>query len=242
MAEITPIMSDSGSSSISLPSNTFDVHTNQRLCSVLLNEFNYLPWSRSFQLALGGRSKLEFIDKSIVVPDVNSTQYKSWIAQDKMVQTWLLNSMELHVAEIFSYYESFADLWDAVKEMYGNQNNAARVFQLKRDIACLQQEGKSFVQFLGSMKSIWNELSVYRPHTTDSAAMHIASNPVFHERTKHIEVDCHYVREQVQSQLISTKYTRSQDQLADMFTKALSSAQFHWLLSKLGSINILAPA
>ncbi|XP_038692043.1 uncharacterized protein LOC119990224 isoform X1 [Tripterygium wilfordii] len=141
MAEITPIMSDSGSPSASLPSNTFDVHTNQRLCSVLLNEFNYLPWSRSVQLALGGRSKLEFIDKSTVVPDVNSSQYKSWIAQDKMVQTWLLNSMELHVAEIFSYYESSADLWDAVKEMYGNQNNAARVFQLKRDIACLQQEG-----------------------------------------------------------------------------------------------------
>ncbi|XP_038679620.1 uncharacterized protein LOC119980869 [Tripterygium wilfordii] len=88
-----------------------------------------------------------------------------------MVQTWLLNSMELHVAEIFSYYESSADLWDAVKEMYGNQNNAARVFQLKRDIACLQQEGKPFIQFLGSMKSMWNELSVYRPHTTDSAVL-----------------------------------------------------------------------
>ncbi|XP_038704782.1 uncharacterized protein LOC120000736 [Tripterygium wilfordii] len=106
MAEITPIMSDSGSPSASLPSNTFDVHTNQRLCSVLLNEFNYLPWSRSVQLALGGRSKLEFIDKSTVV-----------------LMSILLN------------------LWDAVKEMYGNQNNAARVFQLKRDIACLQQEG-----------------------------------------------------------------------------------------------------
>ena len=55
--------------------------------------------------------------------------------------------------------------------MYGNQKNYARVFQLKKDIAHVKQEGKSFVQHLGNIKTMWNELDVYLPHTTDASIL-----------------------------------------------------------------------
>lgn len=55
--------------------------------------------------------------------------------------------------------------------MYGNQNNAARIFQIHREVASLHQEGKPFVQLLGSLKGLWNELEIYRPHTTDAAIL-----------------------------------------------------------------------
>ena len=84
-------------------------------------------------------------------------------------------------------------------------------------VACEMLWVKSILQEMGFSSD--KPLKMY---CDNQAAMYIASNPMFHERTKHIEVDCHFISDMVMRKQVVTSFVRSSDQLGDILTKALN--------------------
>ena len=88
------------------------------------------------------------------------------------------------------------------------------------ELSWLRQVLKDLGVFLPTPPKLWCD---------NVSALDIASNPVFHACTKHVEVDYHFVRERVLRRNLQVKYIASGDQLAVIFTKSLSTARFGFL-------------
>lgn len=75
----------------------------------------------------------------------------------------------------------------------------------------------------------------------NTSAIEIAHNPVQHDRTKHVEVDRHFIKEKLEADIIHFSFVRSEFQLADILTKAVSNKVFTSCLDKLSMCDIHAP-
>ena len=75
----------------------------------------------------------------------------------------------------------------------------------------------------------------------NKSARDIAHNPVHHDRTKHVEVDRFFIKEKLENKTLEVRKIQSEDQPADILTKAVSKKVFSKLLNKLGMCDIYAP-
>lgn len=122
--------------------------------------------------------------------------------------------------------------WKTKKQKTVSRSSAEAEYRSMADTTCKLKWLKRLLLHFGFTHPRPMRLFCY-----SQAAIHIAKNHVFHERTKHVENDCHTVRDAVCAKLLTTEHISIKHQPADLLTKALPTQAFQHLLSKLGIRN-----
>ncbi|GJV55483.1 gag-pol polyprotein [Tanacetum coccineum] len=116
-----------------------------------------------------------------------------------------------------------------------------KVYRLKKALYGLKQaprawydELSNFLVSEGFSKDYGFHFDKIPMYCDSKAAIAISCNPVQHSRTKHIDVRYHFIKEQVEKGIVELFFVRTEYQLADLFTKALSEDRFKYLVRRLG--------
>jgi hypothetical protein len=72
----------------------------------------------------------------------------------------------------------------------------------------------------------------------NKSAIALMKNPVFHDRSKHIDTRYHFIRQCVENGSIDAQFVRTEDQLSDILTKALARVQFQELRRRISIITV----
>ncbi|XP_048598133.1 uncharacterized protein LOC125578998 [Brassica napus] len=138
---------------------------------------NYLVWSRMARNAIGGKGLLKHLTSSVIPKqeikekeeeeDESETAYDKWQQADCMVINALLASLDQNLMDAYSYCDTAKELWDTLKQIYGNTSNLNRVFEVKQALNSLVQEDMDFEKHLGKYRALWSKLEILRPNTID---------------------------------------------------------------------------
>ena len=124
--------------------------------------------------------------------------------------------------------------WKTKKQHTVSRSSAEAEYRAMAVTTCELKWLKSLLSSLGILHS--KPMKLFCEY-----ALHIAKNPVFHDCMKHIEVDCHFIRDKLVFGNVVTFYVPTGHQLADILTKALGRKHFEFLLRKLGICDLHAP-
>ncbi|KAL0313534.1 UNVERIFIED_CONTAM: hypothetical protein Sradi_5752700 [Sesamum radiatum] len=108
-------------------------HPGMVLVSAPLTGNNYLNWSFGINRALRAKMKLGFIDGTSGKPNANRPHFEQWIRVDRMVTTWILNSISKDIVEAFMYTKSSRNLWLDLEQMQWSANVSATEGNLFND-------------------------------------------------------------------------------------------------------------
>ncbi|XP_071924652.1 uncharacterized protein [Coffea arabica] len=90
--------------------------------------------------------------------------YATWDAENSMVMTWLVNSMEEDISSNYMCYSTAQELWENINQMYSDLRNQSRIFELTLKIGDLRQGEDTVTKYFNSLKRIWQDLDLFNSY------------------------------------------------------------------------------
>ncbi|KAF7143506.1 hypothetical protein RHSIM_Rhsim05G0070200 [Rhododendron simsii] len=160
-------------------------HPGLLLVTKRLDGNNYATWRRSMVIALTAKNKIGFVNGAIKAPDAakKPVDYALWERCDKMVLSWLLNSVEADLADGVVYAETAQEIWGDFHDRF-SQGNAPRIFQIQKSIGSHAQGSMPVSTYYTKLKALWDELASYKTQPTCSCG----GMKIYHEQQEHDQI------------------------------------------------------
>ena len=108
-----------------------------------------------------GRSKIGDLTGEKEEPAPEDPFYPTWDAENSMVMTWLVNSMEEDISSNYICYHTAKELWENIHQMYSDLGNQSQVYELTLKLGEIRQGEDSVTKYFNSLKRLWQDLDMF---------------------------------------------------------------------------------
>ena len=148
--------------------STTESHSIQ-ITTIKLNGENFLRWSQSVRMYIRGRGKIGYLTGETKEPAADDATYPTWDAENSMVMTWLVNSMEEDISSNYMCYHTAKELWDNINQMYSDLGNQSQAYELTLKLGEIRQGENTVTKYFNSLKRLWQDLDLFNDYEWKSS-------------------------------------------------------------------------
>ncbi|KAK6930599.1 Retrotransposon Copia-like, N-terminal [Dillenia turbinata] len=139
-----------------------------QISPVKLDGTNYLSWSRSCLLFIQARGLKGYVTGEKPKPTITDSTYNQWEAENSLVMSWLINSMQPHISKGYLLFNNVHKIWSAVSLTYSQVGNDSQYYELRNKAVCPEDatkfqklvEKERIYDFLAGLKMEYDQIWV----------------------------------------------------------------------------------
>ena len=127
-----------------------------------LNYNNYTKWSRSMQISINIRDKLNHITNE--PSKITDPNYPQWARHDSIVISWIIENIDAEIVNQFIDYNTARDLWQGIENLLNSERDELQIYDLSSTAATLRQGNNTIETYFGKLSMLWKEIDRRMPN------------------------------------------------------------------------------